>query len=211
MTDGQIESLLRNRDASAATGELALLSPQHGTVVRDDFIVGELAEPGRELFVITDEHQLWIDAHLTPEDASEIQVGAKARIKAKGDWLEGEVIQAQHMLDETTRTLSLRLQVANPGDKLHPGEFVTVKIDSTARKEGIAVPVAAVLRSPDGDWQVFIEEAPGRYEPKEVKVQRTVGDRMVVEGLKPGERIVSKGAFFIQSEIAKSGFDIHNH
>ena len=105
----------------------------------------------------------------------------------------------------------MRLQVANPDDELHPGEFVTVKIESTARHTGIAVPVAAVLRSPDGDWQVFIEEAPGRFEPKEVEVQRTIGDRMIVEGLEPGERIVSKGAFFIQSEIAKSGFDIHNH
>lgn len=211
MTDGQIKDLLRNKDASAATGELALLSPQHGTVIRDDFIVGELAEPGRELFVITDEHQLWIDARLTPEDAANVRVGAKARIKAKGHWLEGEVIQAQHMLDETTRTLSVRLQVANPNDELHPGEFVTVQIETNTSHTGIAVPVAAVLRSPDGDWQVFIEGAPGRFEPKEVEVQRTVGDRMVVEGLKAGERIVSKGAFFIQSEIAKSGFDIHNH
>ncbi len=211
MTDGQAKALLRNRDASAATGELALLSPQHGTVIRDDFIVGELAEPGRELFVITDEQQLWIDARLTPEDAANVRVGARARIKAKGHWLEGEVIQAQHMLHETTRTLPVRLQVANPADELHPGEFVTVKIDSSASQAGIAVPVAAVLRSPDGDWQVFIEEAPGRYEPKEVEVQRSIGDRIVVEGLKAGERIVSKGAFFIQSEIAKSGFDIHNH
>mgnify|MGYP001812783246 CR=1 FL=1 len=211
MTEDQIKALLKNKDSSAATGELELLSPQHGTVIRDNFIVGELAEPGRELFVITDEYQLWVDARLTPEDAAQVKVGAKARIKAKGHWLEGEVIQAQHMLDESTRTLSVRLQVANPYHELHPGEFVTVKIDSSARHTGIAVPVAAVLRSPDGDWQVFIEEAPGRYEPKEVKVQRTVGDRMVVEGLEAGERIVSKGAFFIQSEIAKSGFDIHNH
>jgi RND family efflux transporter MFP subunit len=211
MTDDQIKALLSTNDSSDATGELELLSPQHGTVIRDDFIVGELAEPGRELFVITDEQQLWIDARLTPEDAANVSVGAKARIKVKGHWLEGEVIQAQHMLDETTRTLSVRLQVANPNDELHPGEFVTVKIDSTTHHTGIAVPVAAVLRSPDGDWQVFIEEAPGRYEPKEVEVRRTIGDRMIVEGLEAGERVVSKGAFFIQSEIAKSGFDIHNH
>lgn len=211
MTADQVQALLENKDASAAAGELELLSPQHGTVIRDDFIVGEVAEPGRELFVITDEHQLWIDARLTPEDAADVRVGAKARIRAKGHWLEADVIQMQHMLDETTRTLPVRLQVANPDDELHPGEFVTVQIDSDARDAAIAVPLAAVLRSPDGDWQVFVEEAPGRYEPREVEVQRTVGDRMVVEGLVEGDRIVSKGAFFIQSEIAKSGFDIHNH
>jgi len=211
MTDDQIKSLLQDPDTSRAGGELELLSRQHGTVIRDDFIVGEVADPGRELFVITDEHQLWVDARLTPEDAAHVKVGAKARIKAQGHWLDGEVIQTQHMLDETTRTLSVRLQVANPNDALHPGEFVTVKIESAAHLTGIAVPVAAVLRSPDGDWQVFVEEAPGRYQPKEVEVLRTVGGRMVVEGLDAGERIVSQGAFFIQSEIAKSGFEIHNH
>ena len=211
MTDDQTQALLQQSDSSKATGELTLLSPQQGTVIHDDFIVGELAQPGRELFAITDESTLWVDARLTPEDAANVRVGSPARIKVKEYWLDAEVIQAQHALDETTRTLSVRLQVANPNDQLHPGQFVSVEIESAENKAGIAVPVAAVLRSPDGDWQVFIEEAPGRYAPKEVDVQRTVGERMVVEGLDDGAHIVSKGAFFIQSEIAKGGFDIHNH
>lgn len=211
MTNKQITALLKNHDASRAGGELKLISTQRGTVIRDDFIVGEVAEPGRELFVITDESSLWVEARLTPEDAANISIGSSARIKVKGHWLAGEVIQTQHMLDETTRTLSVRLQVENLNDDLHPGEFVSVEIKSTMQQTGIAVPVAAVLRSPDGDWQVFIEEAPGRFEPKEIEVLRTVGNRMVIKGLTEGDRIVSKGAFFIQSEIAKSGFDIHNH
>ncbi len=211
MIDTQIQSLLKQRDASTATGELVLLSPQQGTVIRDDFIVGELAQAGRELFVITDESTLWVDARLTPEDAANIHVGATARIKVNERWLDGEVVQARHTLDESTRTLSVRIQVANADDQLHPGQFVSAEIQSAQRKPGIAVPVAAVLRSPDGDWQVFIEAAPGRYEPKEIEVLRTVGRQMVIDGLKDGERIVSKGAFFIQSEIAKGGFEVHNH
>jgi len=211
MADVQIQKLLQQADASRATGELVLLSPQQGTVIRDDFIIGELAEPGRELFIITDETTLWVDARLTPEDAANVHVGATARINVSGNWVDGEVTQAQHALDERTRTLPVRIQIANPGDLLHPGQFVSVEIQSAQRKPGIAVPVAAVLRSPDGDWQVFIEEAPGRYEPKEVEVLRTVGGQMVIDGLKDGQRIVSKGAFFIQSEIAKGDFEVHNH
>jgi RND family efflux transporter MFP subunit len=211
MTGEQIKILLRKGNASEANGELELLSTQAGTVIEDDFIVGELAEPGRILFTITDESSLWVDARLNAEDANRVRVGTSARIRIGNQWLDGQVIQTRHALDESTRTLSVRLEVANPDDRLHPGQFVTVEIQSTDSESGIAVPVAAVMRSPDGDWQVFIEEAPGRFEPREVEVLRTVGKQLVVEGLREGEVIVSKGAFFIQSEIAKSGFEIHNH
>jgi len=211
MTGEQIKTLLKKGNASHANGELELLSTQAGTVIEDDFVVGELAAPGRILFTVTDESTLWVDARLNASDANRVRVGAPARIHIDNQWLDGKVIQTRHALDETTRTLSVRLEVANPDDQLHPGQFVTTEIQSADNETRITVPVAAVLRSPDGDWQVFIEEAPGRYEPREVEVQRTVGKHLVVDGLKEGERIVSKGAFFIQSEIAKSGFEVHNH
>ncbi len=211
MTEQQVRELLRPGNAARANGELELLSPQAGTVIEDDFVVGELAEPGRVLFTVTDESRLWVDARLNANEANLVKVGSRARIRIGEQWLNGKVIQTRHALDEATRTLSLRLEVANPDDQLHPGQFVTAEIESALVQPAIAVPMGAVLRSPDGDWQVFIEEAPGRYEPREVEVQRTVGKRLVVEGLKEGERIVSKGAFFIQSEIAKSGFEVHNH
>jgi len=211
MTKAQTNDLLKQGKASSATGSFELLSPQDGTVISDDFIVGELAEPGRLLFAITDESVLWVEARLTPEQAGLVEVGLTVTIKTRNLDLPGKVIQAKHALDESTRRLSIRIEVDNPDDRLHPGLFVTAEIQSKQRGLAITVPVSAVLRSPDGDWQVFVEEKPGRYEPKEVEIKRTVGDRMVVEGLTEGERIVSKGAFFIQSEIAKSGFEVHNH
>jgi len=211
MTESQIETLLKEGDVSRAAGNFDLLSPQDGTVISDDFIVGEVAESGRILFSITDESTLWVDARLTPDDAAAVEVGASADISIGDQHLTGQVIQAHHSLDESTRTLSVHIAVANPGDRLHPGQFVTAAIPGKHGTEGIAVPVDAVLRSPDGDWQVFVEVAAGRYEGREVEVKHTVGDEMIVEGIKDGTRIVSKGAFFIQSEIAKGGFDIHKH
>ena len=211
MTESQIEALLNEGDVSRAAGSFELLSPQDGTVISDDFIVGEVAEAGRVLFSITDESTLWVDARLTPDDAAVVEVGASADISIGDQHLTGQVIQAHHSLDESTRTLSVHIEVANPGDQLHPGQFVTATIQSKNGTAGFAVPVDAVLRSPDGDWQVFVETAPGRYEAREVEVRHSRGDSVIVAGLKAGARIVSKGAFFIQSEIAKGGFDIHNH
>ncbi len=211
MTAAQIESLLKTADASHATGEFQMLALQDGTVVSDDFVVGELIEPGRVLLAVSDESLLWVEARLTPEDAARIAIGAAVDVQVAGKTLSGKVVQASHMLDEATRTLAMRIEVANPDDILHPGQFVTAVIASRDRDEGLVVPLAAVLRSPDGDWQVLVESSAGRFEPREVELLRAVGDRALIGGLEEGTTIVSKGAFFVQSEIAKSGFSVHNH
>ena len=211
MTATQIKKLLQQGDASKATGEFKLLALQDGTIINDDFVVGEIVEPGHVLIEITDESLLWVKARLAPEEANNVLIGASARVRVGKQWLTGSVIQARHSLDEETRTLALNVEVANPNDALHPGQFVTVVIEGKNKQEGIVVPLASVLRAVDGDWQVFVETAPGRFEPKEVEVLKTVGDQMLIEGIEEGETIVSKGAFFVQSEIAKSGFSVHNH
>ena len=211
MTQQQVEALLRTGDATRATGEFRLLSSQDGTVISDDFVVGELIEPGRVLMQISDESVLWVAARLTPEEAAQVELGAPTRVQVGRQWLNGKVTQARHTLDETTRTLAVHVEVANPDDSLHPGQFVSVVIEGKQKLRGIVMPLAAVMRGADGDWQVFVETAPGRFEPKEVEVLRTVGDRMLIEGIPEGTTVVSKGAFFVQSEIAKGGFEVHNH
>ena len=211
MTAVQITHLLKKGDATKATGEFALLALQDGTIINDNFIIGEIIEPGHILMDITDESLLWVEARLTPEAAGNVAMGAPAQVRVGDHWLSGKVTQARHALDETTRTLALHVEVANPDDALHPGQFVTVTIEGKNKQEGMVVPLAAVLRAADGDWQVFVEAAPGRFEPEEVEVLKTVGDKMLIEGIEEGSTIVSKGAFFVQSEIAKSGFEVHNH
>lgn len=211
MTKTQIKSLIKTGDATRATGEFHLLSFQNGTIMSDDFVVGELIEPGYVLMMISDESLLWVEARLTPENAARVVLGSPARVQVGKRWLSGKVAQARHTLDETTRTLAVHIEVANQHDELHPGQFVNVVIEGNKKRAGLVVPVEAVLRSPDGDWQLFVEVAPGRYEPKEVEVLTTVGDRMLISGIAEGTTIVGKGAFFVQSEMAKGGFDPHNH
>lgn len=211
MTKKQIESLIKTGDATRATGEFHLLSFQDGTVMSDDFVVGELIQPGYVLMTISDESLLWVEARLTPEDAGRVKLAAPARIQVGSRWIGGKVAQARHTLDPTTRTLAVHIEVPNQDDVLHPGEFVNVVIESSQKKMGIVVPVESVQRSPDGDWQVFVESAPGRFEPKEITVLESLGDLLLIDGIAAGTTIVGKGAFFVQSEMAKGGFDPHNH
>ena len=212
LTTGQTDRLVKGNEIRQADGRFTLLSPQAGTVIRDDFIIGQMIEPGELLFEITDESRLWVQARINPESVSHIDMGAPARVLAGTEWIEGKVIQVHHALDETTRTLAVRLEIPNPADRLHPGQFVTTRIKTgESGQSALTLPLAAVMRSPDGDWQVFVEEEPGEFEPKEIELLRQLPGLAVIGGLKPGTRVVTQGAFFVQSELAKSGFDVHNH
>jgi len=212
MTEAQIAALLANA-ARRADGTFELLAPQAGTVIQDAFIQGELVQPGRVLFEITDETVRWVEAQLSPTDAPRIAVGDQARVTAgHGDaWIEGRVTQLHHLLEETTRTQAVRIEVPDPGHRLHPGVFVDVIVLVGPAEPVLALPEAAVLRSPDGDWQVFVADGEDAFRPVEVKLVRTAGGLAVIEGLPPGTQVVTQGAFFLQSELAKGGFDPHNH
>ena len=210
MTDTQVKKLVI-ADASKANGSFQLLAVQAGTIMHDNFVVGELIEPGRVLFEISDESTLWVEANLTPEKALQVTTGSTASISVDGEIFQGEVTQIHHALDEATRTLGVRIEVPNPEDRLHPGLFVDVRIAGSNAEPALAVQADAVLRSPDGDWMVFVERETGEYKPVEVEVLRTTGGLTVISGVAAGTRVVTQGAFFLQSELAKAGFDIHNH
>ncbi|HEB98894.1 MAG TPA: efflux RND transporter periplasmic adaptor subunit [Thiotrichales bacterium] len=204
MTKDQIETLLKRGDASQATGAFDLLSPQDGVVVADDFILGELAEPGRVLFEVTDESVLWVEARLNPEDASRVQIGAPAHVSVDGStWLEGEVIQRHHRLDETTRTQSLRIRIDNRDDLLHPGQFVEVKVQTGQGRPVVAVPRDAVVLM-QGSFTVFKVEGDELHpQPVETGVTRA-GWTEIRAGLAEGEEVVTRGAFLLKSLLLKS-------
>lgn len=211
MTANQVDELLR-LGAAKADGTFALLAPRAGTVIADDFVLGEVIEAGRTLFEITDESVRWVEARMPPEDAARVSVGDMARVRAGAVWLDGRVTQHHHQLDETTRTQAIRVEVPDPDHRLHPGIFVDVEVYAGEGVPVLALPEAAVVRSPDGDWQAFVTgDEVGSYRPVEVTLVRTTAGLAVIEGLAPGTTVVVHGAFFLQSELAKGGFDIHQH
>ena len=212
LTSKQTDQLINENNISRADGRFTLLSTQDGTVIQDGFIIGQMVEPGELLFVLTDESRLWVEVRIKPESVSHLNIGAPARVLAAKTWIDGKVIQIHHSLDETTRTLAIRLEISNPEDRLHPGQFVRARIQTAESGEAaLTLPQEAVLRSPNGVWQVFVEVEPGEFEPKEVELVRQLPGLAVIEGLVPGTRVVTQGAFFVQSELAKSGFEVHNH
>lgn len=211
MSQQQIAVMIKGGKGALSNGRFQLQALQNGTVIHDEFTLGELVEPGRRLFEISDESSLWVNARLTAEQALDVRVGASAAVLFRDKVLDGKVIQRHHSLDEATRTIGVRIEIKNPNDLLHPGVFVDTKIMSNNMEKALSVPADAVLRSPDGDWMVFVEHEVNEFEPQEIEVIRSNNGVTVIEGIKEGARVVTRGAFFLQSELAKAGFEIHNH
>jgi cobalt-zinc-cadmium efflux system membrane fusion protein len=205
MTAAQAEDILRRGAAALATGEFVLLAPQQGTVLSDAFITGELIEPGRVLFDISDESTLWVEASTVPSDLTHFEVGAPARIAhGDGHWINGRVIQLHHQLDETTRRQGLRIQVDNEDDHLHPGQFVEAEISTGEGPSVLAVPSEAITLI-EGAPTVFLLEDDHELHPQPVETGIAAGGwTEIVGGLSEGDEIAVSGVFHIKSLLLKS-------
>ena len=205
MTTAQADDLLKRGTAALATGEFVLMAPQRGTVLSDAFITGELIEPGRVLFEISDESTLWVEASTVPSDLTHFEVGAPARIAhGDGHWINGRVIQLHHQLDETTRRQGLRIEVDNADDHLHPGQFVEAQISTGEGPSVLAVPSEAITLV-DGTPTVFLLEDDHELHPQPVETGIAAGGwTEILGGLSDGDEIAVSGVFHIKSLLLKS-------
>lgn len=211
MTNRQIKKFLSEGNSDAADGTFQLLASQLGTVIKDNFILGEQIEAGYVLFEITDESKRWVEARLVHDQADQIKPGADAIIHLQNHKIKGKVIQIRHTLDEVTRRHGVRIAIPNPEDHLHPGLFVSVTIEGKQQANQLSIENDAALRTTDGDWIVFVEHKPNHFEPIKVDLLYSSGEKLIIKGIPAGTVVVIQGAFFLQSELAKSGFEIHNH
>lgn len=211
MTQSQVDSFLKENNSREATGLFTLLAPQSGTVYDANITEGEIVEPGHVLYHILNESSLWVDARLSSGNIDLIRKGAIALVGKPNHWVQGEVIQIHHKLEETTRTQIVRISIPNKDDAFHPGQFVNCRIATKDDKPALVVPESAVLRTADGDWAVYVEVKPNHFEQIEVSLIETINKQAVIEGVKPGVCVVTENAFAVHSELLKAGFQKHNH
>jgi len=196
-----------------AYGLLTLRAPHAGTVVADDFRLGQHVAAGSRLMQVVDESHVWVEVRIPESLLSEIRIGQSASVMPKGakGHYPGAVINIHHQLDAVTRTAGVRLEIQNSDDLLHPGMFVSAEIATGSGEKALLLPEQAIQRQ-GSELIVFVEEEPGHFERREVVVGRVnMGLLPILSGVKAGEPVVVKGAFVLASELAKAGFEVHNH
>lgn len=185
-------------------GQFQLPAPQAGVITMETFRLGEVVEPGKTLFEVSNLSTVWVEARVSPEVAPQIS-GDRARVMAAGSTYDAKILQTLAQLNEATRTVAIRLQLDNPAGTLRPGEFVSVELFGKTDTE-LFVPTEAVLRQANGSWAVYVERADGAFAPVRVERMHAAGEETVIAGIAPGTRIATKGAFFVKSEADKASF-----
>ena len=204
---------LKRLEQGKGFGLLVLRAPIAGTVVDDTAVLGQHVTPGDRLMRIADEDTLWVEANLPPERISALAIGARAMVETndKSVRAPARVIAFHHELDAATRTAVVRMQVDNSQHRLHPGMFVNAELSVGAADKALLLPAEAVQRQ-GVEQVVFVETRPGVFERREVQAEAVgLGMMRIRSGLKRGERVVTRGAFALLSELLKSGFEAHQH
>jgi Cu(I)/Ag(I) efflux system membrane fusion protein len=181
---------------------VTIRSPATGYVVALNVVQGDRVDPDRELFEVADLSRVWAIADVYERYLARVKHGLAATLTLDaypGKRFEGRIDYVYPRLDTETRTLPVRIAFANRDAALKPGLFGAVAIRLPPRT-GVTVPAEAVIDTGDRRY-VFVETAPGHFDPRVVATGERSGERIqILEGIAAGERVASSGNFFIDSE-----------
>ena len=205
-------------DAIEQSGEprrlITVVAPRNGVVVNRGVTAGTSVDPSTTLLTIADLSRVWVLAEIPETSIPVVRVGTPAQLDFAASGhppFAAKVEFVYPTLTERTRTLRVRLSVANPGGALRPGLYGTAAFESEMPNV-ITIPRDAVVDT--GLQQHVFVAVSDRFEPRLVVLGAQLADRVEVRsGLSEGERIVASGVFLLDSEsrLRATGGNGHQH
>ena len=190
-----------------ALGVTTFVSPASGIIVEKAVVEGARVMAGERLFRLADLSSVWVEADVYERDLAAVRVGQAASVTLDaypGETFRGRVSYLYPSLAERTRTLKIRLELANPRGRLRPGMYAAVTMAGQS-SPAVVVPADAVVDS-GTEQVVFVTTGDGYFEPRAVKTGRRLGDGTeIVEGIDEGETVAAGATFFLDSESQMRG------
>lgn len=189
-----------------STGQILAAAPitatKTGTVIERHATLGQVAAPSDELFTVTDLRALWAVADVPEKDVRHVGLGQTVvlEVPALGDReVEGRVSHVADLVDPQTRTVRVRMELANPSGEFKPAMLASMRLAGEARRQ-VVVPKAALVRDGNRD-HVFVADQSGAFRLRPVTIGPENGEsRVVLEGLSGQETIAVAGAFHLNNE-----------
>lgn len=173
-----------------------------GEIVERKINKGQVVQPADALFTVADLSTLWAISEVPESNSYLIRKGQKASLiipALRNQEIEGTVAHVDSIVNPQTRTVVVRMELANKDSQIKPGMLATMLIESQSI-EKLVVPVGAVVREDNHD-HVFIRLDDDLYRMVPVKLgPEGRGYRPVISGLKDGQEIATEGAYHLNTE-----------
>src|SRR5438128_715348 len=206
LSDDRVATL---ESASDVVSEVTVPSPTTGIVIGRSVNAGQVVSAGMDLFVVTDLSSVWVIGDLYEKDFAQVRVGSSATISIPAmpeRSIRGRVAYIDPRVDLATRTAKVRVEVANRDGQLRLGMFVTLSFQTGLSRRVTLVPRTAIQTV--GERAVVYTPAEGeegKFTERTVKLGTPVGEFVqVLDGLKPGEKVVTDGSFFLRAEATRT-------
>lgn len=205
---GLPEALKGSMDSSTTTANLIpIIAPFDGIVVNREVVAGEGVDISSTLFVVADISQMWVMLNIRQEDASTVVLGQTVFFRPDGTpdgSVTGKLSWISTAVDEKTRTVMVRADVANPDGGLRAHCFGRGHIVIRESPTAAAVPTEAI------HWEgcchvVFVRLTDEIFQVRKVRLGTQSGPYTeIIVGVVPGEVVATQGSHVLKSEMLKS-------
>lgn len=185
---------------------LTLRATASGVVTEKNVTHGQRIMAGDALFRVADLSTVWVEGDVYEQDLRAVRVGQQATAEFDafaGERFTGRIAYIYPTLAPETRTARVRVSLPNPGQRLKPGMYATLRIVGSAASATmpvLTVPRSAVLSTGERSI-VFVKRENGQLEPREVQIGATSDDRIeIISGVALGDIVVASATFLVDAE-----------
>lgn len=200
ITQGEIAAIERTGQVRKT---LTLRSPYSGYVLEKSALEGQRVMMGDALYKIADLSVVWVEGEIFEKDLPAVRLGQQVTAEFQGlagQTMNGRITYIYPTINPETRTAKVRVVLPNPGMRLKPGMYSTLRMDGSGSVATLGVPRSAVLQTGERSL-VFVKAGNGQLQPREVKVGAASDDRLeILSGLSVGETVVASGTFLVDAE-----------
>ena len=204
-TDAEIEQILAQRKVDST---LLVPSPISGRIIARNAAPGFLTQPGNAPapYSVADLSTMWMIANVIETDAPAYRVGQEVQVKVPAypdTVFHGHVTTVGSIIDPNSHRQLVRSEIADPQHLLRSGMFASFVIRMDDPAQSPAIPVEGVVREGDGTMTVWVTADRHRFFKRTVKVgiQQQGGWSQILQGLEPGELVVTDGAVFLSNKL----------
>ena len=201
---------VRKPSATVPASLYKLKAPFAGTILdRELAVPGVTVEVAHRIFTMANLDRVLIEANINPTNLVHLRNDRKLDLRFTSDAypeqeFKAKILYPGDMVIEKTQTVTLLARADNPDHLLKPGMYIDVTVGVSSDENMPSVPSNALI-SNDDHWIAFVRVGPEEFEVRDVQT-RGPGEEAraaVFSGLKPGEEVVTHGAFKLKAELIR--------